>query len=126
MIPGVSKYFQVSPIESKLIKVARPPPSPQPPYQPQAGLIGISEVKGSSYGLSYPLEREIDFDFDFDSSVPCVAGEAKLCVRVRRASLTLGLILGRMSPAFAAGLRAIFHARHVGFKYFYVFIEAAG
>ena len=72
--------------------------------------------------MSYPLKREIDFDFDFDfdSSVPCVAGEAKLCVRVRRASLTLGLILGRMSPAFAAGFRALFHDRHVGFNYFYV------
>ena len=49
--------------------------------------------------MSYPLEREIDFDFDFDSSVPCVAGEAKLCVRVRRASLTLGLILGSCPAA---------------------------
>ena len=74
--------------------------------------------------MSYPLKREIDFDFDFDfdSSVPCVAGEAKLCVRVRRASLTLGLILGSCPPAFAAGFRPIFHDRHVGFKYFYVFI----
>ena len=56
--------------------------------------IYISEVKGSSSGLSDPLDREIDFDFDFDfdSFVRGGRGEA-VCARVRRASLTLGLIL---------------------------------
>ena len=89
--------------------------------------IYISEVKGSSYGLSYPLEREIDFDFDFDfdSSVPCVAGEAKLCVRVRRASLTLGLILGRNAPP-RGGFASHISCQACGFNYFYRFIDAAG
>ena len=49
----------------------------------------ISEVKGSLDGLSYPLDRKIDFDFDFNSFVR--AGEAKLCGCVRDASSTLGL-----------------------------------
>ena len=63
----------------------------------------ISEVKGSSYGLSYPLDREIDFDFDFDAFVRGGRGEA-VCARVRRASLTLGLIVVELSCSVAAGL----------------------
>ena len=50
---------------------------------------------GELVRLVRPLDREIDFDFDFDfdSFVRGGRGEA-VCARVRRASLTLGLILG--------------------------------
>ena len=45
------------------------------------------------------------------------AGEAKLCVRVRRASLTLGL--GSAAKArLRAGWRAIFEAIRMGFQHF--------
>ena len=45
------------------------------------------------------------------------AGEAKLCVRVGRASLTLGL--GSAAKArLRAVWRAIFVGMHVGFKHF--------
>ena len=57
--------------------------------------IYISEFDGSSYCLSYPLKREIDFGFDFDSFVRGGRGEA-VCARETHASLMLGLILGRM------------------------------
>ena len=48
--------------------------------------------------MSDPLDREIDFDFyfDFDSFVRGGRGEA-VCACVRRASLTLGLILVQLS-----------------------------
>ena len=48
--------------------------------------------------MSDPLDREIDFDFDFDfdSFVRGGRGEA-VCACVRRASLTLGLILVEFS-----------------------------
>ena len=51
-------------------------------------------------GAGQILDREIDFDFDFDfdSFVRGGRGEA-VCARVRRASLTLGLILGSCPPA---------------------------
>ena len=45
------------------------------------------------------------------------AGEAKLCVRVRRASLTLGLGVAS-SARLRAVWRAIFAAMRMGFKGF--------
>ena len=45
------------------------------------------------------------------------AGEAKLCVRVRRSSLTLGLGVAS-SPRLRAVRRAIFVAIRMGFKGF--------
>ena len=46
-------------------------------------------------------------------------GEAKLCVHVRRSSLTLGLGVAS-SPRFRAVWRAIFVAMRMGFKHFLV------
>ena len=57
-------------------------------------MIYISEVKGSSYGLSYPLEREIYFDFDFDSSVRGGRGEA-VCA-CETCLLNAGVDLGKL------------------------------
>jgi len=50
--------------------------------------------RGASTACPTPVDREIDFDlgFNFDSFVRGGRGEA-VCARVRRASLTLGLIL---------------------------------
>ena len=48
------------------------------------------------------------------------AGEATLCVRVRRSSLTLGLGVAS-SPPFRAVWRAIFAAMHMGCKGFRCF-----
>ena len=48
------------------------------------------------------------------------AGEAKLCVRVRRSSLTLGLGVAS-SPPFRAVWRAIVAAMRMGFEHFCCF-----
>ena len=40
--------------------------------------------------------------------------------------LNAGVDLGKLSGSVAAGFEAIFDAMHVGFNYFYMFIEAAG
>ena len=50
------------------------------------------------------------------------AGEAKLCVRVRRSSLTLGLGVAS-SPRFRAVRRAIVAAMRMGFKHSQCFFE---
>ena len=49
---------------------------------------------------------------------PVCAGEAKLCVRVKRSSLTLGLGVAS-SVHFRATRRAIVAAMRMGFKEFY-------
>ena len=57
------------------------------------------------------------FVFVFVSFRAVRAGEAKLCVRVRRSSLTLGLGVAS-SPRLRAVRRAIVAAMRMGFKHF--------
>ena len=62
------------------------PHTPQPPYQPKAGLIGmiificLSEVGGVRATLVLPPNREIDFDCAC-VCVACVRASERSCVR---------------------------------------------
>ena len=80
---------------------------PESPYR---------RLGGASLAMSDPPQPgdRLRFVFVFVSCVSCVRAEAKLCVRVRRASLTLGLGSAEKSR-FRAVWGAIVAGRKRGF-----------
>ena len=66
--------------------------------------ILVSEVKGSSSGLSDPLDREIDFDFDFDFDSFVRGGRGEAVCACETCLLDAGADLSGVVRLLAAGL----------------------
>ena len=75
-------------------------PPKEPPHSKQGEVGRVDRrLRGARTACPTPLNRKFISISTLTSIRSCVAGEAKLCARVRHASLTLGLILGSCPAA---------------------------